>query len=114
MNHLALHGTDRADVSLLQECKSAVRRVAPDARVILYGSRARGDPEPLSDYDVLILIEGEVQPGLEDRIGDALYEVELEHGVIISEIVLSRQRWDEPRYQALPLHQNVDRHGVLL
>ncbi|HEX7408799.1 MAG TPA: nucleotidyltransferase domain-containing protein [Candidatus Binatia bacterium] len=65
--------------------------------MILYGSRARRDPEPVSDYDVLILVDVEVQPDLEDRIGDALYEVELKHGAMISEIVFSRQHWNEPR-----------------
>jgi predicted nucleotidyltransferase len=114
MNHTAPRGIDRDDESLLRECKAVVRRIVPEARVILYGSRARGDPEPLSDYDVLILIEGKVETELEDRIGDALYEVELKYGAIISEIVLSRRQWDEPRYQVLPLHQNVDQHGVLL
>jgi predicted nucleotidyltransferase len=114
MNDLALGGTKRADEILLKECKAAIRRITPAATVILYGSRARGDSEPLSDYDMLILVDGEVQPELEDRIGDALYEVEREHSAIISEIVLSRQHWNEPRYRALPLHQDVDRHGVLL
>lgn len=114
MNHPTLAGAKRDDEPLLQECKAAIRRVAPDATVILYGSRARRDSEPLSDYDVLVLVDGEVQSELEDRIGDALYEVELEHGAIVSEIVLSRHHWNEPRYQALPLHQDIDRHGVLL
>jgi predicted nucleotidyltransferase len=114
MSQLASHGIDRDDESLLQECKAAVRRIVPDGTVILYGSRARRDPEPVSDYDVLILVEGEVGAELEDRIGDALYEVELAHGAIISEIVFSRQHWNERRYQALPLHRAIDQHGVVL
>ena len=32
-----------ADVELLQRCKKAIRQAVPDADVVLYGSRARGD-----------------------------------------------------------------------
>lgn len=33
-----------------------VREQVPDARIILYGSEARGDSHPNSDIDVLILL----------------------------------------------------------
>ena len=51
---------------------------------------------------------------LEDRIGDALYEIELEHDAVISALVFNRQVWNEARYRALPLHENVDREGIVL
>ena len=52
--------------------------VAPSATVILYGSRARRDAAPESDYDLLVLVEESLTGGLEDRIGDSLYSLELE------------------------------------
>jgi predicted nucleotidyltransferase len=102
------------DQTLLEKCKTAVRRLVPEATLILYGSRARGDASPASDYDVLILVDIAVQPDLEDRIGDALYEIELEHDAVISALVFNRQVWNEARYRALPLHESVDREGVVL
>ena len=104
-------GPDRA---LLEQCKTAVRHLVPEATLILYGSRARCDASPFSDYDLLILVDTDVQPALEDRIGDALYDIELEHDVLISALVFNRHTWDEPRYRALPLHENIDREGVLV
>jgi predicted nucleotidyltransferase len=102
------------DRTLLEKCKTAVQRLVPEATLILYGSRARGDASPASDYDVLILVDVDVQPDLEDRIGDALYEIELEHDAVISALVFNRQVWNEARYRALPLHESVDREGVVL
>ena len=115
MNRLAVSKIESvADRTLLEQCKTAVCQLAPSATLILYGSRARDDASPASDYDVLILVDADVQPDLEDRIGDALYEIELEHEVVISALVFNRRVWDEPRYRALPLHENIDREGVVL
>ena len=115
MNRLATSIMERAvDRPLLEQCKIAVCHLVPGATLILYGSRARGDASPASDYDVLILVDTDVQPDLEDRIGDALYEIELEHDAVISALVFNREVWDEPRYRALPLHENVDREGIVL
>ena len=47
-----------ADIELLKHCKKAIRQVVPDADVILYGSRARGDATEYSDYDILVLTNG--------------------------------------------------------
>ncbi len=115
MNAPAVSPAKRADdQTVLEKCKTAVRRLVPGATFILYGSRARGDAGPASDYDLLILVDAEVSADLEDRIGDALYEVELEHDALISALVFNRQVWNEARYRALPLHENVDREGIVL
>ena len=44
---------------IVNQIRQAIRRVAPTATVILYGSEARGDARPDSDIDVLILLDGE-------------------------------------------------------
>lgn len=37
--------------------KEEILKIDPTARVILYGSRSRGDEEEYSDWDFLILLE---------------------------------------------------------
>ena len=54
--------------NFLRMCRDAVQRVDASAQVILYGSRARGDGSEESDYDLLVITEGEVNLAREDFI----------------------------------------------
>ena len=58
---------------LLAQCREAVWAVVPGAEVILYGSRARGDARTDSDYDLLVLVAGEMDWLREDQIRQCLY-----------------------------------------
>jgi len=102
------------DVELLKRCKNAIRQVVPDADVILYGSRARGQANEYSDYDILILIDGPVSISLEERFIDQTLPLELETGAVLTLMTYSRRQWDTPLYRAMPFHRNVDREGVLV
>ncbi len=99
---------------LLHRCKAAVRTVVPNADLILYGSRARGDANDDSDYDVLVIVDGPVNMALEDRMRTSVYPLELETGAMITLIVYGREEWNSPLQRATPFHENVEREGVLL
>lgn len=102
------------DVELLKRCKKVIRKVVPDADVILYGSRARGDADEDSDYDILILTNGPISMPLKERFYDHTLDLELETGVVLTLIAYDRQQWDTPLYRAMPFHKNVDREGVVV
>lgn len=103
-----------ADIELLKRCKDAIRRVIPDADVILYGSRARGDANEYSDYDILILVNGSADIALDKRFVEQVFPLELDSGVVLTLMTYSKQQWDTPLYRAMPFHKNVDRDGVIL
>lgn len=98
---------------MLVACKAAVQQIVPNATVVLYGSRSRGDADSDADYDLLVLVD-HVTTRVEDQIADALYQVELVHDVIISPLVMDRHAWDDPVTRAMPLHANIDRDGIAL
>lgn len=78
--------------------------------LMLYGSQARGDAEPGSDIDVLVILEGAVRPGEEIRrtINDVA-GLSLENNVVFSCVFVSRDRFES---ELSPLLINVRREGV--
>ena len=100
--------------TLLRRIKATVLALSPGAEVILYGSRARGDAEPDSDWDVLVLTEEKQTRNQDDAISDALYDLELETGTVIVPMVHCRAEWNSARYEVTPFHENVTREGVQL
>lgn len=102
------------DVELLKRCKNAIRQVVPDADVILYGSRARGNADEYSDYDILVLTDGPSGIPVHEKMIESIYPLELDTGAVMTLAIYNKQQWDSPLYQAMPFHKNVDREGVLL
>src|SRR5688572_4605743 len=93
-----------SDRALLDQVRAAVQEVESTARVILYGSRARGDAEPDSDWDLLVLVARLVDPQLTAAIRRRLYELELEQKdcPALSVLVESEQDWASPLFRAMP------------
>lgn len=97
---------------LIKKVKRAVLDVEPEAEVILYGFRARGDFNSDSDWDFLILVEGVVNSQRIDRIRHQLYEIEWKYGEVISSIIRERKEWDSALYRVMPLRQRIDQEGI--
>jgi uncharacterized protein len=97
---------------ILKRVKETVLKLEPSAEVILYGSRARNDFREYSDWDFLVLVDGEVDTVRTDRIRHALYEIEWDTGEVISSIVRSKQTWNSPKYRVIPLHTAIDSEGI--
>jgi predicted nucleotidyltransferase len=105
---------EKADKAVLDRCRQAIRRVVPDADIVLYGSRARGDAREYSDYDILILVDQPVSIALKDEILSSIYPLELETGAMLTLVTYNRRQWESLPYKEMPFHKNVERDGVVL
>lgn len=99
---------------IIRLIKQKIKQKDPYAEVVLFGSHARGDATPDSDWDVLILVNQQpLSRKIEKEYREELFDVELEVGEAISTLVLSKQDWRE-RYSVTPLYQNIINEGILL
>ena len=79
--------------------------------VILFGSRARGDSYPESDYDVLVLVNKETKE-LSDKIFKISCEVGWKYNAIIVVFVHEKSHYAREKYE--PLFMNIRKEGVHL
>ena len=90
---------------LESECGDAIRRV------ILYGSKARGDADAESDTDLLIVTaNGDVMPRIEKTEDD--FSLEFDAG--ISSIIVSERKYHYWQSVKHTLYVNIRRDGVEL
>jgi predicted nucleotidyltransferase len=79
-------------------------------RVVLFGSHARGDAEPGSDVDLLVVLRGEVSATTEvSRLSGQLAELSLRHDIVVSCAFVSEERY---RSEQSPFLLNVRREGI--
>ena len=84
----------------------------PVARIVLYGSKARGDDRPDSDIDLLILTTRPLDNAEGFRVTELLQPVQHRHHCIISPLRLSADEWYHGVYQVLGIREEVDRDGI--
>ena len=82
-------------------------------KLILYGSRARGDADADSDVDVAIIVRSH-DAGMRDQILDAVASIELEHGVPLSTLILGDAEYGRLLERERRLALDIEREGVEL
>jgi predicted nucleotidyltransferase len=99
---------------ILHRISQSIHYKDPTAEAFLFGSRARGDNRKNSDWDILILIDGDkVTNEIDDKFRDELYNIELETGQIISTLVYPKNYWNTSLVFS-PLYKKVKMEGVRL
>jgi predicted nucleotidyltransferase len=100
------------DRQAIEKAVHLLRERFPIDRVVLYGSKARGSDTPESDVDLLLLTKRALSWQERNAITDALFDIELEHDVVISTLTVPSSEWQEGVYAVLPIHDEIERHGV--
>ncbi|GAB4421306.1 MAG: nucleotidyltransferase domain-containing protein [Anaerolineales bacterium] len=98
--------------TLLLELKQGLTHIYGNRlkAVYLYGSYARGEANPASDVDVMIVLDEYQSYGKEiDRTGELVSHLSLEYGLSISRIITKEVQWQK---SATPLLRNIRAEGI--
>ncbi len=107
--------TDKEEITAIAEkLKQEFEQIYQErfSKLILFGSRARGDAQPDSDIDILVVLKGEVNP-VEEIINNSylISELCLEYNALINCFYLSETKFKE---EDKPLIKNIKKDSILL
>jgi len=96
---------------ILQKLKETLHTIYGNrvVEIILYGSFARGTPHRDSDIDIALVLKGRINKSKEiNRVYDALYDLILETGEMISIYPISNKEIQNPVW---PLYHHIRSDG---
>ena len=100
---------------ILNELVEGILKIMPTqtARIILYGSVARGTSDSESDVDVALLLYSGMTPETEDKLSDFIVDMNLKYDTVFSVIDIDLEffkKWEN----IIPFYKNVSEEGVVL
>ena len=98
--------------NILRQVKSRIHGIDPNARIFLFGSRARDDFRDDSDWDFLILTEKQITQDFKNKISDLLFETELDTDQVLTSLVQNIKTWNN--YSSTPFYSNITRDSIEL
>ncbi len=84
------------------------------SKVILFGSKARGDHDEHSDIDLLVVASKLLHWKEEKAIIGALFDIGMEYDVIFSPLFTSIDEWENGIFTEFPVYQEISRDGAVV
>jgi len=86
------------------------RQLLPNDRMVLFGSQARGDARPDSDWDLLLLLNKKRK---EQSDKDKAFEFVMmgwDYGTYLSIKTYTEEQWEKGKF--FPFYKNVEKEGI--
>ncbi len=96
---------------ILKRLVEKIKKIVPEAEIILFGSKARGDDTLFSDVDILILVDKKEK---KEEILEVCFQFELEHDILISPLIRTRDEWNSFPYNVSEIRHFIEEEGVRL
>lgn len=100
-----------ADRKILEEFAERVRELFPKARIWAFGSRARGDAQEYSDFDICV-VTAEPSSDAEPTIWKIAWEVAFANDLVIAALCYSEEEFFHSPRAASPFVHNILKEGV--
>jgi predicted nucleotidyltransferase len=84
------------------------------SKVILFGSKARGDHDEHSDIDLLVVASKLLHWKEEKAIVGALFDIGMKYDVIFSPLFTSVDEWENGIFTEFPVYQEISRDGAVV
>jgi predicted nucleotidyltransferase len=84
------------------------------SKIILFGSKARGDHDEHSDIDLLVVASKLLHWKEEKAIVGALFDIGMEYDVIFSPLFTSVDEWENGIFTEFPVYQEISRDGAVV
>lgn len=97
---------------ILSSIKSQVQAVVPEAKVLLFGSRAYGVPTEESDWDILILTKDKQPKATKRLIQDKLFPISLEFSSFINLLLVQEDEW-QTNAEYYSLRKNIGNNLII-
>lgn len=98
---------------MIKAMRNVLNSIDPTVQAILFGSRARGDAEEDSDWDVLVLIDKpHVSLSDYDKYSYPLRELGWDMDEIINPVLFSTKEWNENHFTMF--NNNVRNDGIAI
>ncbi|MBM4329649.1 MAG: nucleotidyltransferase domain-containing protein [Deltaproteobacteria bacterium] len=81
-------------------------------KMILFGSRARGDADQYSDMDIAVILNEPVEEKDIDYVSDYAWEAGFEYGIVVVPVVFTREEWKNSPERSSLLVQAAEMEGV--
>ena len=96
---------------IFEEIQDLKRQILPNEKVILFGSQARGDARPNSDWDLLLLVNSETT-NLDDEIKYSYPFAKLgwTYNVDVNVLLYSKNDWEKRSF--MPFYKSVLTDGI--
>jgi predicted nucleotidyltransferase len=96
--------------SVMQAARS-LKSELPVSKVILFGSKARGQGDVYSDIDILVITSCPITTNLRGIVSEKLAEINLQNDVVLSSVVVFEKDWADGLIRYMPIYTEVQRDG---